>query len=71
MSDLVITITNVAETDYDGINENTKHVNATLDLKSLQLSIIEEDTVTDATCKSNYRTQLTDLGYTWDTEDGV
>lgn len=71
MSNLVITITPVSETDYDGVNENTKHVTATLDLRPIQLSVIEEDTVTDAICKSNYRTQLTNLGYTWDTEDGV
>jgi len=71
MSNLVITITAVSETDYDGVNEDTKHVTATLDLKSIQLSVVEEDTVIDATCKSNYRTQLTNLGYTWDTEDGV
>jgi len=71
MSDLVITITTITEADYDGTNESTKHVNATIDLRPLQFSIIEEDTVTDTICKSNYRTQLTDLGYTWDTEDGV
>jgi len=71
MPNLVITITAVTETDYDGVNENTKHVSATLDLMPIQLSVVEEDTVTDTICKSNYRTQLTDLGYTWDTEDGV
>lgn len=71
MSDLVITITSVTEADYDGVNENTKHVTATLDLKPVDLSVIEEDTVTDSVCKANFRTNLTDLGYTWDTEDGV
>ncbi len=71
MSNLVITITTITEADYDGVNETTKHVAATLDLKPIQLSIIEEDAITDSVCKSNYRTQLTDLGYTWDTEDGV
>ena len=71
MSDLVITITVVTEADYDGINETTKHVKATLDLVPIDLNVIEEDLVTDSICKTNYRTHLTDLGYTWDTEDGV
>ncbi len=71
MSDLIITITTITEPDYDGVNETTKHVTATIDLLPIHPQVIEEDTVTDATCKANYRTHLTGLGYTWDTEDGV
>jgi len=71
MVDLVITITTITEPDYDGVNETTKHVTGTLDLKPVDLNLIEEDTVTDSVCKTNYRTELTNLGYTWDTEDGV
>ncbi|TDI97047.1 MAG: hypothetical protein E2O29_02075 [Deltaproteobacteria bacterium] len=71
MSDLVITITTITEADYDGVNETTKRVTATLDLKPIDLNVIEEDTVTDSVCKTNFRTNLTDLGYIWDTEDGV
>ena len=32
---------------------------------------VKRYTVTDADCKTNMRTELTALGYTWDTEDGV
>lgn len=71
MADLVITITTVTEADYDGVDETTKHVKGTLDLIPVHLNTIEENTVTDAICKTNYRNNLTSLGYTWDTEDGV
>lgn len=71
MPDLVITITSITGTDYDGINETTKHVTATLDLLPAQPCVIEEAAVTDAICKVNYRAHLVNLGYTWSTEDGI
>ncbi len=71
MVDLVITVTAVTEADYDGVNEDTKHVSGTLDLVPVGPSVVEEDTVSDTDCKTNFRTKLTALGYVWDSEDGV
>jgi len=68
MSTLTIQITTTTETDYDGINETTKRISGDID----GIALIEikscPETDTDTTCKTEYKTMLTDLGYTWDTE---
>lgn len=68
MAELQITIEQVTEQDYDGVNETTKHLTATIDGAALREVWVEEDTVSDATAKANFRAELTTAGYSWDTE---
>lgn len=68
MATLTMTIIQITEADYDGVNETVKKITGDIDGGILPVVFIEETTVVDATVKTNYKNKLTDLGYTWDIE---
>lgn len=68
MTTLTITITQVIEPDYDGVNETTKHVTGSIDGVTLNEVTVCQDTDTDADCKTEFKDDLTSKGYVWDAE---
>lgn len=75
-TDLTWIITPVTEPDYDGVNETIKQVEPCLNTNGAGATktgrtFSRLDSETDADAKTAIKTILTDLGYTWDTEDGV
>lgn len=68
MVELSITITQVTEQDYDGVNEDIKMLKADIDGVCIDEQYSIDATISDTVAKDNFKTALTDLGYTWDTE---
>jgi hypothetical protein len=68
MAELSITITQVTEQDYDGVDETTKHLTAEIDCCGLKETWITETTTSDADAKTAFKAHLTAMGWTWDTE---
>ncbi len=69
--DLTWTIEDLTEDDYDGVPETVKHVIPLFDGVKFGREYFRADAETDAAAKTAIRTDLTDKGYAWDTEDGV
>lgn len=68
MSTITIIIENQTNTDYDGVNETLKVLSANIDGVNLPEIDTREDTMSDADCKTAYKSLLTSIGYTWDNE---
>lgn len=68
MAQLSFIIFTETDVDYNGISETIKNICAYIDGVILPVQYSEESVSTDMTCKTNFKTYLTDLGYTWDTE---
>ena len=68
MAELQITITTITENDYDEVAVTEKVAVATIDEAVLPVTHSEPDSVSDATIKTNFKAELTEIGYTWDTE---
>lgn len=68
MVTLAITIEEITDEDYDGNQEIVKELTATLDGKSVDACMSFETSVSDASCKTQFKDFLTDLEYTWDQE---
>ncbi len=68
MAELSITITQITEQDYDGVNEDIKMLKASIDGVYIDEQYSIDDTISDTVAKDNFKTALTDLGYVWDTE---
>lgn len=68
MATLTLMVMEITEEDYDGVDETVKCVCGDIDGVTLTERMSEETTVSDATCKANYKAFLTGLGYTWDNE---
>jgi len=68
MAVLTLCLNTITEADYDGVNETNKELCGDIDGVKLVEMWIEESTVSDTDCKTNFKTHLTSLGYTWDSE---
>lgn len=68
MAELSITITEVTEQDYDGVNEDIKMLKACIDTICIDEQYSIDAIISDTVAKDNFKTVLIDLGYTWDTE---
>ena len=63
MATLTIMITTETEQDYDGVDETIKRICGDIDGEHLPLEHSEEDTVTDADCKTNFKNFTLDLNW--------
>lgn len=66
MADLTVTITQVTEEDYDGVDETVKIATGVLGTATLPETLSCTPEHSDADVTTDYKTFLTSLGYTWD-----
>ena len=68
MATLKLTISSITEADYNGVDETVKKIVCEIDDIKLPHQYFKENSKSDATCKNEVKTDLTDKGYTWQDE---
>lgn len=69
MSTLRITIELKEVEDFDGNLVTIKVISSTIDYESTNVISSEDYEVSDAQCKLNHKSFLTQRGFTWDNEE--
>jgi len=62
---LIITITNKSETDYDGNLTDFREVGSAIDGKSTRVISSYPSDYTDLQCEDAHKAELTAFGFTW------
>lgn len=69
MATLSFTAESIQIEDFDGNEETICRVTAYIDGQELPEQLTANSDVTVLECKTNLKNKLTELGYTWDSEE--